>query len=409
MAQSNNYKLLLIAPAIDPNDVGEAFVGFKWAESLNESFKLTILTLNKKGHESIEKKIPGAEIISWNEPSFFWRFERFNSMFKPWYFLFYFKSRYWIKKQLLKNVRAYDLALQITPMAMRYPSPVSGMKIPYVIGPLGGGLPNLPSFEKELKKAPWYTKLRNIDSFRLRYDPILRSTYFGAEMIIGSAPHISSIVSNFIPSKRIEIINELGVEKVNKVNRLNEGTVNLLYVGRVIRTKGVRDLIRAIGFLKHSIDIQLDVVGDGEDLKYCKDEVTTLEIEKNVTFHGKLTRVDVNRFYEQADIFVFPSFREPTGGVIIEAMSYGLPQIVADYGGPASIVTNETGIKIKPKDMESYPLEIAEAIKILVLYPELRKKMSIASYKHIESNYLWKNKINKVSHLLKELIEKKVD
>jgi len=383
MTEPNKYKLLLIAPAIDPNDVGEAYVGYKWAEYLNIEFDLTVLTFTKKGHENIVNKLPGAEIISWKEGGFFYKFERFNSMFKPWYFIFFFKSRKWIKSKINENNRQIDLALQLTPMAMRYPSPVCGLGIPFVIGPVGGGLLNLLSFEKELKKVPWYTKFRKLDGFRISYDPLLKESYLNAEMIIGTAPHVRELIHHNIAEKRVEIINENGVEKIFRINRSAKGKVKLLYVGRVIRTKGVRDLIRAIGLLKDDINIQVDIVGDGEDLQACRDEAKALEILEIVVFHGKLKRENVDVFYEQADLFVFPSFREPSGGVVIEAMSYGLPQIVANYGGPASIVTSETGLKVNPIDVESYPVEIAEAIKKLVLDVELRQKMSVAYYEHI--------------------------
>jgi len=407
MRDYKKYNILLIAPAIDPNDVGEAFVGFKWAENLNEKFELTILTLTKKGHESILEKIPEARVISWNEPLFFWRFERFNSMFKPWYPFFYFKARQWIKKQLLINGNEFDLAFQLTPMAMRYPSPVNGLNIPYVMGPVGGGVASIKAFKRELKKVPWYTKFRFIDGFRLRYDPILRKTYFNASLIIGTAPHIKRLVEKFPVVNNVVVINENGVDKIHEIKRSIKQQVKLLYVGRVIRTKGVRDFIRAIALLDDSLDIHVDIVGDGEDLKYCQDEAKKLRSKEKIHFHGKLKRADVDKFYENADVFVFPSFREPSGGVVIEAMSYGIPQVVADYGGPASIVTNETGIKIKPEGVESYPIEIANAITTLVLNPLLRKKMSEASYKHVENNYLWENKIQYVSDLLVDLIERK--
>jgi len=401
------YKLLLIAPTIDPNDVGEAYVGFKWVEGLNKEFDLTVLTLCKKGHESIERKLPGAKVISWNETCFFWRFERFNSMFKPWYIYFYFKCRWWIKNKIKKDGLIFDLAFQITPMAMRYPTPVWKLGIPYVLGPLGGGLSNMPGFANEIKKVPWYIKLRNIDELRLQFDPLLRRNFKDAEMIIGSAPHVIDKISHFINIKKGLVVNELGIDNIFKINRTYEGRIKLLFVGRIIRIKGVRDLVRSMGLLQGKNKIELDVVGEGDDLSACKQEVKRLGIENKVKFHGKLPREKVNYFYERANLFVFPSIREPTGGVIVEAMSYGLPQIVADYGGPASIVTSETGCKVKPVDFNSYPLAISKAIETLVLNPELCKKMSRASYKKIESDYLWKNKINKISLLFKSLIDNK--
>lgn len=291
-------------------------------------------------------------------------------------------------------------------MAMRYPSPVVQLGIPYVIGPIGGGVADLIGFQKEMKAAPWFTKLRKLDSFRLTFDFLLKSTFRNADLVIGTAPHVESLLGKFLRIKKFEVVNENGVERTFNFIKKDNQILKLLFVGRVIRTKGVRDLVRSIQFLPKDINVHLDVVGDGEDMGVCIEEAKKIDSKHVINFHGKLDRNKVDLFYKEADVFVFPSFREPSGGVIIEAMSYGLPQIVAYYGGPASIVTDDTGIRILPKDIDSYPKEIAGAIYKLALDPNLRKKMSDASFAYVEENYIWKNKIRKV-HCLLENLEKK--
>ena len=57
----------------------------------------------------------------------------------------------------------------------------------------------------------------------------------------------------------------------------------------------------------------------------------------------------IDDFYRAADVFVFPSYREPGGNVVFEAMSFGLPLVVGDRGGPGSAVDERSGIRVPPR------------------------------------------------------------
>ena len=81
--------------------------------------------------------------------------------------------------------------------------------------------------------------------------------------------------------------------------------VRLLFVGRLVRTKGARDAIRALG-LVHDLPAVLDVVGDGFDRAACEALVAELELAGRVTFHGRLPREQVAGFYRAADVVPLP-------------------------------------------------------------------------------------------------------
>ena len=65
------------------------------------------------------------------------------------------------------------------------------------------------------------------------------------------------------------------------------------------------------------------------------------------------------------DVFCFPSFREPAGNVLYEAMRHGLPIITADRGGPAWIVDASVGIKIPVTNPGDFATDIAAALRKL--------------------------------------------
>ena len=194
-------------------------------------------------------------------------------------------------------------------------------------------------------------------------------------------------------------MSETGVTQLPKprcAGKEPERLLRLLFVGRVIRTKGVRDAIRAIAKLKDIDVLRFDVVGDGDDLPACKDEARALGVSDVVTFHGRQPRSDVDAFYARADVFVFPSFREPSGNAVIEAMSHGLALIVADRGGPGFVVDDECGFRIPVADPQHFASQIAEAIHKLALEPNLVVVMGTAAREKVRRQFLWDVKIDRM-------------
>jgi glycosyltransferase involved in cell wall biosynthesis len=108
-----------------------------------------------------------------------------------------------------------------------------------------------------------------------------------------------------------------------------------------------------------------------------------LGIAENVVFTGELANTRPS--YAAMDIFVLPSAQpEPFGGVVMEAMSLGLPVIGTNIGGtPDQIAEGETGFLIPPSD----PKALAQALARLIENPRLRESMGRASRTRIETRF----------------------
>jgi hypothetical protein len=156
-------RILLIAPACDGEDTGEAWVAFQWARRLSEQVELTLLTTFKRGHTPMTVQLPGVRVIEWSEPPEIGRFERINSLLQPGYVPFHRRARRWIRARLAEG-ETFDVAHQVVPVAMRYPSPASGLGIPLVMGPVGGSLSSPTAFQAEEGATPWYQRLRRLDA-----------------------------------------------------------------------------------------------------------------------------------------------------------------------------------------------------------------------------------------------------
>jgi glycosyltransferase involved in cell wall biosynthesis len=237
-----------------------------------------------------------------------------------------------------------------------------------------------------------------MDDARLRFDPWLRSSYMRAELVLGVAPYVGKRLSN-VPLKAYSDLLELGIDSLAPatVKPCRPGEpVRLLHVGRGVRNKGLRDVIRAMGLLKDEVNLTLTCAGEGEDIARCKEEAERLGVSDKVTFLGLLPRAEVEKLYAFADIFVFPSFREPAGNVLYEAMRWGLPVITAARGGPDSIVDDTTGIRIPVTDPERYAADIASAIGLLAHDVSLRARMGAAARAKLEREGLWTSKADRL-------------
>jgi glycosyltransferase involved in cell wall biosynthesis len=397
------FKLLLIAPTCDGEDVGEAWSTYQWVRHLAARHEVTVLTYHKRGRTPASSQLHDARVVEWAEPPGVGRAERLNSMLKPGYVPFYFRARRWIQRALAQGER-FDLAHQLVPIAMRYPSPVAGLGIPFIMGPVGGSLQSPPGFEADEDTAPWYVGLRRLDQLRIRRDPWLRGTYQQASSVIGIAPYVKEFLSG-VGLQRFQVMSDTGIERLpESVDRTGrQGQVRLLFVGRLVRTKGARDAIRALS-LTNDLAAVLEIVGDGFDRAACENLTAELGLNDRVRFHGPLLRNKVDDLYRTADIFLFPSYREPGGNVVFEAMSYGLPLIVSDIGGPGQAVDDTCGIRLHPVSPDTYARDLAAAITKLVTNETLRRTLGDAARRRVADIALWASKISQLETIYAEVM-----
>lgn len=367
---ARKLNLLLIAPNCDGTDVGEAFCAHRWVEHLSKIAHVTLLTQARPGRVPPSAQLQFAEVIEWPEPMVSGRLERVSAMLKPAYPMFAARARKWIG-QALRAGRKFDVIHQLTPLALRYASPAMGFGIPYVLGPHGGSLETPPAFSGECRGAPAFTKLRALDRYRLKADPWLRRSFAQAACVIGVAPYVRDLLDT-VPVSRFEVLSELGIDEPlpNAERSYESGRLRLLHVARAVRTKGLRDCVRAMALLRDLPGVTLVQAGDGEELETCRAEAIRLGVADRITFLGRIPRAQVEELYAASDAFLFPSFREPSGSVVFEAMRHALPVIAADRGGPGHVVDRHSGILVPIEGPDQLARSLADAIRQMAGSPE---------------------------------------
>ena len=144
-------------------------------------------------------------------------------------------------------------------------------------------------------------------------------------------------------------------------------------IGILQKRKAQDDAIRAVKIAKETIpNIKLLLVGGGSEefKKYLKELVSKLNISDSVIFTGY--RDDVPQILPHCMVLLMPSWDEPFGRVVIEAMAAGVPVIGTNRGGVKEIIWDGiTGYLVPPKK----PSKIAEKLIYLFHHQDLAKEM----------------------------------
>ncbi len=157
----------------------------------------------------------------------------------------------------------------------------------------------------------------------------------------------------------------------------------ILYVGQLIRRKGIKYLLKAYQDLRKEFnDISLLIVGEGTQEQELKRLIRQKKI-KGARFVTKVSWIQTAKYYAVADIFVLPSSEEVWGLVINEAMVCGLPVVVSDrVGSNADLIKpGENGFIFRSGDINA----LVDSLEKIIKDPELAKSMGRKSKKIIKS------------------------
>lgn len=142
----------------------------------------------------------------------------------------------------------------------------------------------------------------------------------------------------------------------NKLREIQRDDVfTFIFVGRIVRDKGINELIAAFDKLSHEHKVRLLLVGTFEDALDPVSESTKKIIEGNssIEYLGPQYGTDLLACYAASDCFVFPSYREGFPNTVLEAGAMELPSIVTDINGSREIIVRKNEENASPiKDMK---------------------------------------------------------
>ena len=161
----------------------------------------------------------------------------------------------------------------------------------------------------------------------------------------------------------------------------------IIFAGRLIGLKGVRDLLQATALLQATFPLQLLILGEGESRPSLEDLGRKLGILEKMVFPGFVPNQELPRYYSFADLGVFPSVADESFGLsICEAMACGRAVVSTWVGGiPEVLLHDKTGLLAQPRN----PADLADKIARLLGNDQLRRSLAEAALKRVQQNFTW--------------------
>jgi glycosyltransferase involved in cell wall biosynthesis len=186
------------------------------------------------------------------------------------------------------------------------------------------------------------------------------------------------IINKYDKNKIIKIYPVIK-DKGSVISKTKSG--ELLFVGQIIRGKGLDLLLQALTMVRGNF--KLNIVGKGNDESYIKKLVKEYKLESKVNFVG--FTLDIASWYNSASMVIVPSrWQEPFGLIGGEAFSYKKPVIGFDVGGILEWLKNEVnGFLIKKNDTN----ELASKIDYLLENPKIAEKMGVAGNEMLKTMF----------------------
>jgi L-malate glycosyltransferase len=181
---------------------------------------------------------------------------------------------------------------------------------------------------------------------------------------------------------------------------------SILYTGRFEVFKGLYDLIESSRIVcKKYPYTKFILIGSGTIFDNLKKQVSKFKLEDNFIFTGFLNKSQIIEYYQNATIFILPSYREGFPTSLMEAMSCGIPSIATNVEGNFELIQNgENGLLVPPKN----PEKLAESIISLLDNEKIRSKIGRNARDHIVKNYDWETITDGFEKLYNQLIHSDV-
>ncbi len=188
--------------------------------------------------------------------------------------------------------------------------------------------------------------------------------YFVNNIVAVSYAVKESLIKHKILSSKIKVIqNCIDLDKYKKDERTDieiynmkkefkiEKTFNFIFIGRLIKQKGLDILIKSLKKLSFT-DYKLLIVGEGDELQNLMSLVEELNLYDKVLFLG--VRSNINTLLHLSDCFILPSRYEGLPMVLLEAMATNKPSIVSDFDSAKELIVDmSTGLIVPKEDIDA--------------------------------------------------------
>ncbi|MCA0995282.1 glycosyltransferase family 4 protein [Alloyangia pacifica] len=422
MSSSRKPRVLAIAEAANPEWVSVPLVGWSLAAALREVAEVHLVTQVRNREALLRAGLTeGREFTAIDSEAFarpMWKLaealrmgegkgwtmvQAISALSYPW-----FERLVWQRFGAEITAGEWDIVHRITPLSPTTASPLAGRcagaGVPFVLGPLNGGVPWPKGFDAERRRErEWLSYLRG--AYKLM--PGRGATLRHASAILAGSRHTASEVPARHAGKLVYLPeNAIDPARFNKRATPAPGPLRAAFVGRLVPYKGPDMLLEAAAPLLRDGRMVLEMIGDGPMRATLEAQAADLGIAHAVTFHGWLDHRAVQDVLCRCHLLPFPSIREFGGGVVLEAMALGVVPMVVDYAGPGELVTPGTGFKLPCEDRAGIVAGFAVALERLARDPSELPTMADAARARVEQSFTWSRKAQQIAQLYEWVLQR---
>src|SRR5579875_116056 len=203
-----------------------------------------------------------------------------------------------------------------------------------------------------------------------------------ANRVAVNSKFTASLLGDKIKEKAVVLYPCIDPNELQIQSSKSNSSRRIVFAGRLIRRKGVDDLLRAFSFVSTKFpDCFLDIIGDGPELINLKNLAKQLSIDDKVIFHGELRG---KKLYGDVEGF---------GTVILEAAFYSIPAVGTYSGGIREAIIDGVTGRLVP---ESNPVELGKAIYEYLLNPEIIKLHGEAARQRVLSQFTLSQSVKQI-------------
>jgi glycosyltransferase involved in cell wall biosynthesis len=404
-------RILLSAYACEPSSGSEPGVGWNQARQAARFNEVWVLT-RKNNAEPIRKELsrnplPNAHWCYYDLPRWLYFWKKGQRGVHLYYYLWQIGA-YFVAKRLHTKI-GFDLVHHVTLANYWMPSLLALLPVPFIWGPVGGAESMSRPFLRGFgERGKTYEMLRLLGRWRGEHDLLVRVTAKRACIALATTRETAQRLAR-LRCRDVRLLGAIGIseEEIAELSDhpLRAGPVRFVSVGRLLDWKGYHLSLPAFAKARASLPASSYwVIGDGPARMRLVQLARRLNVAESVQFWGALPRGLVLKKLAECDILVHPSLHESGGCVCLEAMAAGRPVVCLDYGGPAILVADETGIKVPAESPGQVIESLAQAMLRIAENPRLRRELSIAARRRVQSVFAWDKRGEVLERLYREAI-----
>ncbi len=400
---TSRLRIVVLAPNCDPTEVSIPLVTYSHAAALAELHDVTLVL-----GEAVEDRVRSAgapfrsidvirmptlqRVFDWGLRRVF-RYNYASQTLTAFRYPFAIAFEWCAWRQLRRRIFAgnFDVVLRLIPMSPALPSPFAFFlrkgPIPFVIGPLNGGLPFIQNFSQAQNHKQWISSLR----WLYRFLPFARSTYRHAAAILAASSQVCREFAKY--HDKLFFIPEPGVSASlcsgDRAETNLNAKIELIFVAGLTPNKGCDLALRGAAPLLRNGLARFTILGDGPERGRLEELTRLLEIDKAVCFCGWVSHDEVFKKLRSADVIVFPSVRDNGAGAIFEALACGVVPVVADFGGPGDIVHPRVGYKLPLTNESDFVAQMERTLTELARDRSLLERLREQGMSYAREHLTW--------------------